>query len=45
MYKNNDQKKLNSEQKTLLEKQYKGFVRNGALLGESEKKKTKDNRC
>ena len=39
VYENNDQKKLNSEQKTLLEKQYKGFVRNGALLGESEKKK------
>ena len=39
VYENNDQKKLNSEQKTLLEKQYKGFVRNGALLGKIEKKK------
>jgi peptidyl-dipeptidase Dcp len=39
VYENNDQKNLNSEQKTLLEKQYKGFVRNGALLGKSEKKK------
>ena len=39
VYENNDQKNLNSEQKTLLEKQYKGFVRNGALLGESETKK------
>lgn len=29
---------LNDEQKTLLEETYKGFVRNGALLGEEDKK-------
>ena len=39
VYENTDQKNLNPEQKTLLEKQYKGFVRNGALLDKSEKKK------
>ncbi len=39
VYENTDQKNLNTEQKTLLEKQYKGFVRNGALLDKSEKKK------
>ncbi len=38
-YENTDQKKLNPEQKTLLKKQYKGFVRNGALLGKNDKKK------
>ena len=30
---------LNTEQQTLLEKSYKGFVRNGALLNEAEKDK------
>ena len=39
VYENTNGKKLNSEQKTLLKKQYKGFVRNGALLGMNEKKK------
>ena len=39
VYENTDETNLNTEQKTLLEKQYKGFVRNGALLDKSEKKK------
>ena len=34
----NNDKKIKFQQKTLLKKQYKGFVRNGALLGKSEKK-------
>ena len=32
-----DQSNLSPEQKTLLEKEYKAFVRNGALLNEAEK--------
>ena len=32
-----DQSNLSQEQKTLLEKEYKAFVRNGALLNEDEK--------
>ena len=32
-----DQSDLSPEQKTLLEKEYKAFVRNGALLNEDEK--------
>jgi peptidyl-dipeptidase Dcp len=33
---------LNAEQQTLLEKKYKGFVRNGALLNEEQKTKLRD---
>jgi len=33
---------LSTEQKTLLEKEYKGFVRNGALLNEEEKNTLRD---
>ncbi|BDD12740.1 peptidase M3 (plasmid) [Fulvitalea axinellae] len=33
---------LTPEQKTLLKKSYKGFVRNGALLGEEEKTKLRE---
>ncbi len=34
-----DELKLGTEEKTILEKEYKGFVRNGALLSEEEKDK------
>lgn len=37
VYENEDLKKLSTEQVTLLEKEYKGFVRNGALLDEGSK--------
>ena len=37
VYENEDYKKLSVEQVTLLEKEYKGFVRNGALLDEASK--------
>jgi peptidyl-dipeptidase Dcp len=37
VYENEDNKKLSVEQVTLLEKEYKGFVRNGALLDEASK--------
>tara|TARA_B100001063_G_scaffold25370_1_gene19352 strand:+ start:1695 stop:3722 length:2028 start_codon:yes stop_codon:yes gene_type:complete len=37
VYENEDHKKLSVEQVTLLEKEYKGFVRNGALLDEASK--------
>ena len=37
VYKNEDRKILNTEQITLLEKEYKGFVRNGALLDSKAK--------
>lgn len=37
VYNNEEKSALTSEQKTLLEKEYKGFVRNGALLSEIEK--------
>ena len=37
VYENEDHKKLSVEQVTLLEKEYKGFVRNGALLEEASK--------
>ena len=37
VYENEDLKKLSTEQVTLLEKEYKGFVRNGALLDEASK--------
>lgn len=33
---------LNTEEMTLLEKQYKGFVRNGALLNDSEKERLRE---
>ena len=38
-YDNTDRSTLTAEQKTLLDKSYKGFVRNGALLSEEEKLK------
>ena len=38
VYDNTDRGSLNAEQKTLLEKTYKGFVRNGALLNDEQKK-------
>ena len=37
IYENQDQLNLTIEQQTLLEKEYKGFARNGALLKEDEK--------
>ncbi len=37
-----DSLNLNSEQMTLLEKQYKGFTRNGALLNDSQKSELRD---
>ncbi len=37
IYQNQDQENLSAEQKTLLEKEYKGFARNGALLNDNEK--------
>ena len=37
VYENENRKKLSAEQITLLEKEYKGFVRNGALLDEASK--------
>ena len=37
VYENEDKSQLTPEEKTLLEKQYKGFTRNGALLNESDK--------
>ena len=39
---NEDRQKLNTEKLTLLEKEYKGFVRNGALLSKSEKEKLRE---
>ncbi len=36
-FENTDQSKLTEEQKTLLNKSYKGFVRNGALLNDEQK--------
>ena len=42
VYDRKDLYNLNTEQKTLLEKSYKGFVRNGALLSESEKEKLRN---
>ncbi len=37
-----DELQLNPEQKMLLEKNYKAFVRNGAKLGENDKKKLRE---
>lgn len=42
VYKNTDFEKLNEEQKTLLEKKYKGFTRNGVLLKETKKQKLRE---
>ena len=42
VYKNEDRKILNTEQITLLEKEYKGFVRNGALLDNKAKIKLRN---
>ena len=39
VYENEDRSLLTQEEKTLLEKQYKGFTRNGALLNEEQKEK------
>ncbi len=39
VFDNQEKEKLNEEQKTLLEKKYKSFVRNGANLNETDKKK------
>lgn len=39
VYENIDQNSLSAEEKTLLEKTYKGFARNGALLDEQQKEK------
>jgi len=39
VYNNEDRTKLSQEQITLLEKEYKGFVRNGALLDPEAKEK------
>jgi len=39
VYDNKQNLELNSEQETLLNKQYKGFVRNGALLNATDKEK------
>ncbi len=37
IYENQDKENLTVEQQTLLEKEYKGFAKNGALLDENEK--------
>ena len=42
VYKNENRKTLNTEQITLLEKEYKGFVRNGALLDNKAKIKLRN---
>lgn len=42
IYENQKQEKLSVEQQTLLEKEYKGFARNGALLGEAEKNRLRE---
>ena len=42
VYKNEDRKILNTEQIILLEKEYKGFVRNGALLDNKAKIKLRN---
>lgn len=39
VFENEDRSTLSTEQLTLLEKEYKGFVRNGALLNDSSKEK------
>ena len=42
VHKNEDRNKLNREQVTLLEKEYKNFVRNGALLNKTDKEKLRN---
>ena len=42
IYENQKHEKLSVEQQTLLEKEYKGFARNGALLGEEEKNRLRE---
>jgi peptidyl-dipeptidase Dcp len=42
VFENTDLNTLTTEQKTLLEKTYKGFVRNGALLNEEQKAKLRE---
>lgn len=42
IYDRKENLELNIEQNTLLEKKYKGFVRNGALLNEEQKTKLRD---
>ena len=42
VYNNSDSLNLNPEQKTLLEKTYKGFKRNGALLSDDDKLKLRE---
>ena len=37
LYQNQGKEKLSAEQQTLLDKEYKGFARNGALLNDDEK--------
>ncbi|MDK2770665.1 MAG: M3 family metallopeptidase [Flavobacterium sp.] len=42
VYDKKDNLNLTTEQQTLLDKKYKGFVRNGALLNEEQKKKLRE---
>ncbi|MFD2891126.1 M3 family metallopeptidase [Flavobacterium chuncheonense] len=42
VYDQKDQLNLTTEQQTLLDKKYKGFVRNGALLNEEQKTKLRE---
>jgi len=42
VFENTDLDALNPEQQMLLKKSYKGFVRNGALLGEADKQKLRE---
>lgn len=42
VYDEKDSLNLTTEQQTLLDKKYKGFVRNGALLNEEQKKKLRE---
>lgn len=42
VYDKKDSLNLTTEQQTLLDKKYKGFVRNGALLNEEQKKKLRE---
>mgnify|MGYP000010117051 FL=1 len=42
VYESTDSNKLSAEEKTLLEKEFKGFVRNGALLSKKEKEKLRE---
>ncbi|MBS1550373.1 MAG: M3 family metallopeptidase [Bacteroidetes bacterium] len=42
VFEEQEQYSLNTEQKTLLNDSYKGFVRNGALLSDTEKEKLKE---